>query len=331
MILVTGSLGLVGSEAVRYFLDKGEEVIGIDNNMRKTFFGKDGDVSWNQIVHDNYTFYPKDIRDCGDIIKKCHPDMVIHCAGQPSHDWAMTNPIMDFSVNAKGTLCLLEAFRKNTPDGVFIYVSTNKVYGDRPNRIGLMEDNKRFTPYDLRFINGINESMSVDNCMHSLFGVSKLSGDLLTQEYGKYFNLKTGVFRCGCITGSAQSPVELHGFLAYVARCSKENKVFKIYGYQGKQVRDIIHAYDLVTAFDAFYHNPKQGEVYNMGGGFHSNISVLEALETFEVCSEYTDTPRKGDHKWYISDCRKFKKDYPMWSYKYSLKDIIEELKGKVC
>ena len=332
MILITGSLGLVGSTAVRYFLDKGESVIGVDNNMRKQFFGEDGDVSGNQIEHDNYSFYDCDYRNCENLLGIWKPDLIIHCASQPSHDWAVNNPMLDFSVNAEGTLYLLEAFRRHCPDGTFIYVSTNKVYGDNPNNIALgMRDGEsmhRFFALSYKYVNGIDETMPTDICTHSLFGVSKLAGDLYTQEYGRYFGLNTGVFRCGCITGANQKSVELHGFLAYVARCKRENKPFVIYGYDGKQVRDIIHAHDLVNAFYHFSKNPKKGEVYNMGGGCHSNISVLEALKEFGIEDvAYSPIPRKGDHKWYISDVRKFMYDFPLWQYEWSLKRIIEELK----
>ena len=330
MILVTGSLGLVGSECVKLFLEKRETVVGVDNNMRKKFFGADGDVEWNQIHHDNYTFYRRDIRDCRDLIKRHKPDVIIHCAGQPSHDWATENAIMDFSINAKGTLELLEGFRKITPEGTFIYVSTNKVYGDTPNKITMWENTTRMMPYDMRYINGVSEKMCIDNSMHSLFGVSKLAGDLLAQEYGKYFGLNVGIFRCGCITGIGHSAVPLHGFLAYVAKCAKEDIQYTIYGHNGKQVRDIIHAYDLANAFYYFTLNPKKGEVYNMGGGEDRSISVLEALAEFGIENSqyvYVIEPRKGDHQWYISNVKKFQRDYPMWDYKFSLKQIIEELK----
>ncbi|MAE81674.1 MAG: NAD-dependent epimerase [Flammeovirgaceae bacterium] len=353
-ILITGSMGLVGSEAAKVFMDKGYEVAGIDNNMRKYFFGKDGDVS-NTIFGrptDEYIHYWEDIRNqekVEEIIQRENPVLVIHSAAQPSHDWAATEPLTDFDINARGTLILLEACRKYCPDAVFIYVSTNKVYGDSPNNISYVENATRFEPSTLEMMKGysegidesmsiptlemmkgysegIDESMSIDYSMHSLFGVSKLAGDMLTQEYGRYFGLKTGVFRCGCVTGRNHASAELHGFLAYMAKCKREGRRYKVFGYKGKQVRDNIHASDLARAFHHFYMTPKCGEVYNMGGGTHSNISVLEALRRFYLEYDYIDTPRKGDHRWYISNVNKFKKDYPSWFYRYNMNDIIGEL-----
>lgn len=324
MILVTGSCGLVGSTAVNFFLDKGYQVTGIDNNMREKFFNTS--VEWNLPKHKNYTHINRDVISCADIIAKEKPKLIIHAAAQPSHDWSAKDPITDFYVNAVATLNLLEACRKYSPNTVFIFVSTNKVYGDRPNYLPLIELETRFDS----IYPGIDENMSVDNCIHSPFGVSKASADLYCQEYGKYFGLKTGIFRCGCITGAKHSGAELHGFLSYIAKCKKENKKYKIYGYQGKQVRDNIHAYDLVNAFFHYYQNPKCGEVYNLGGGRYSNISVLEALKAFEVEYEYIGTPRKGDHKWYITDLNKFKLDYPGWKLTYSMDDIIKELKDNL-
>ena len=325
-VLVTGSAGLIGSEAVRFYLDRGVEVIGIDNDMRKAFFGKEGSIEENIVKHSNYTHSDIDIAESMHIFSAFRPDVVIHAAAQPSHDWAAEFPLTDFKVNAAGTLKLLEATRRFCPDAVFIYVSTNKVYGDRPNQIPMDEYETR---YDNVGLQGIDETMSIDNCMHSLFGVSKLAGDLLAQEYGRYFGLKTGIFRCGCITGAQHAGVELHGFLSYMAKCKKENKVYKIYGYGGKQVRDNIHAYDLITAFDHFIQNPRPGEVYNMGGGRHSNISVMEAIVKMRVTFNYIEQPRKGDHIWYISDVSKFRKDYPAWGYSYDMERIIENLMEK--
>lgn len=321
-VLVTGSLGLVGSEAVRFYLDRGHTVIGVDNNMRSKFFGPEGSGLKNDIEHENYVRYHMDISGAGVLVQDLKPDAIIHCAAQPSHDWAAKDPVTDFNVNAYGTLILLEACRHFCPDAVFIQVSTNKVYGDRPNKLKFEELPTRYEAD----IEGISESMSVDDCTHSLFGVSKLSGDLLAQEYGRYFDMKVGIFRCGCITGRAHAGVEMHGFLSYLVRCSKENKTYKIYGYKGKQVRDNIHAFDLVNAFDHFIQSPRCGEVYNMGGGRHSNISVLEAIDKLGVRFEYVNRPRVGDHIWYISDVTKFKSHYPKWSYTYSLEDILEDL-----
>lgn len=321
-VLVTGSLGLVGSEAVRFYLERGCDVVGIDNNMREFFFGSDGSVLNNQIEHPSYTFTNLDICDSAEVFVKFRPDAVIHCAAQPSHDWSAKDPETDFYINAVGTLHLLECCRTFTPDAAFIYVSTNKVYGDNPNRLPLMELRNR---YETNII-GIDETMSVDNCIHSVFGVSKLAGDMMAQEYGKNFGIKTGIFRCGCITGSRHAGAELHGFLSYLAKCKREGRIYKVYGYKGKQVRDQIHAKDLVNAFDHFIQEPRPGEVYNMGGGDLSNISVLEALKVFNVPYDYLDQPRVGDHIWYVSDVSKFRKHFPRWDYEYSLEAIIEDL-----
>ena len=321
-ILITGSLGLVGSEAAWFYLVRGHEVIGIDNDMRRHFFGEEASVLKNMINHKNYTHFGEDFSKCEGLFTFHKFDVVIHCAAQPSHDWAAKNPMLDFGINAYGTLMLLEMVRKHAPDAVFIQVSTNKVYGDWPNSLELEELETRYECHG----DGINEMMPIDQCLHSLFGVSKLSGDLLAQEYGRYFGLKTGIFRCGCITGAQHAGAELHGFLSYIVRCKKEKRVYKIYGYKGKQVRDNIHAHDLVTAFDAFIQNPRPGEVYNMGGSRHSNISVLEALQKLQVEYEYHDTPRIGDHIWYISDVSKFKSHYPEWGYTYDMERIFEDL-----
>jgi len=278
-VLITGSAGLVGSECVKFFLEKGHDVVGMDNNMRAEFFGPEGSVAKNVVKHPRYRHCHLDIRSSTEFINVIRPHVIIHAAAQPSHDWAAKDPFTDFKINATGTLILLEAVRHHCPDAVFVYVSTNKVYGDRPNRIPLIEKEERYEGLAL----GIDESMPIDYCMHSLFGVSKLAGDLLAQEYARYFGLKTGTFRCGCITGSAHAGVELHGFLSYMAKCKKENKIYKVYGYKGKQVRDNIHAHDLASAFYEFILNPRPGEVYNMGGGRHANISVLEALRVMKV------------------------------------------------
>ena len=324
-ILITGSLGLIGSEAAWFYLNRGHEVIGIDNDMRKHFFGEEASVLKNMISHENYLHFGIDFSKAEPILKEQKIDVVIHCAAQPSHDWAATNPMLDFGINAYGTLMLLEMVRQHAPEAIFIQVSTNKVYGDHPNHLSLQEMPRRYEALGLQ---GIDETMPVDQCLHSLFGVSKLAGDLLAQEYARYFGLRTGIFRCGCVTGARHAGAELHGFLSYMVRCKKEKKVYKIYGYKGKQVRDNIHAFDLVTAFDAFIQDPKPGEVYNMGGSRHSNISVLEALDKLQIEVEYQhfDAPRKGDHIWYISDVRKFKSHYPDWSYVYNMESILENL-----
>lgn len=322
-ILVTGSLGLVGSEAVRFYLQRGDIVIGVDNDMRRHFFGEEASGIKNMIDHGHYLHCGKDISQIEFLIAGEKPDVIIHCAGQPSHDYSAKEPILDFQANAIGTLFLLEMTRKHCPEAVFVYCSTNKVYGDNPNKLKFIELETRYEPGE---VFAIDESMAIDGCLHSPFGVSKLAGDLYCQEYARYFGLKTGIFRMGCITGSRHQGVELHGFLSYMVKCKKEKRRYNVYGYKGKQVRDNIHAFDLVSAFDYFIANPKPGEVYNMGGGRHSNISVREALQRLNLESEYFDTPRIGDHKWYISDVSKFQKDYPEWKYKYNLDAIFEDL-----
>ncbi len=329
-VLITGSLGLVGSEAVKYYLNEGWEVIGVDNDMRRHFFGKEASVAKNRIDHRNYTHHGIDISKIESIIESQKPDVIIHAAAQPSHDYSAINPMLDFGINAMSTLMLLEMTRKHIPDSIFIYLSTNKVYGDLPNYLPLTEEETRYECKDLP--NGIDENMSVDNTTHSPFGVSKLAGDLYVQEYARYFGLNTGIFRCGCITGAAHAGAELHGFLAYLVKCKKEDIPYRVYGYKGKQVRDNIHASDLVRAIDCFVKNPRPGQVYNMGGSRHSNISVLEALNWLKMKNwEYVSEARKGDHQWYISDVSKFKRDYPDWDYKYNLWAIMDDLlRGKI-
>ncbi len=322
-VLITGSLGLVGSEAVRFYLQRGDIVIGVDNDMRKHFFGEDASVAKNMIDHGHYLHCGKDISQIEFLIEGEKPDVIIHAAGQPSHDYSAKEPILDFQANAIGTLFLLEMTRKHCPNAVFVYCSTNKVYGDHPNKLKYLELETRYEPAE---VEAIDETMSVDYCTHSPFGVSKLTGDLYCQEYARYFGIKTGIFRMGCITGSRHAGTELHGFLSYMVKCKKEKKRYNVYGYKGKQVRDNIHAFDLVGAFDSFVANPRPGEVYNLGGGRHSNISVLEALEKLKLDYEYFDTPRVGDHKWYISDVSKFQRDYPEWKYKYDINSIFEDL-----
>jgi len=324
-ILISGSLGLVGSAAVKYYLNEAWEVHGVDNDMRKHFFGEAASVLKNKIDHPNYHHYGVDISKIEGLIENEKPDVIFHAAAQPSHDWSATNPLLDFGINAYSTLMLLEMVRKHCPQSVFVYTSTNKVYGDTPNFLPLVEKETRYECEALP--NGIDEMMSVDHSMHSPFGVSKLAGDLYVQEYARYFGLKTGVFRCGCITGAAHAGTELHGFLAYMAKCKKTATTYKVFGYQGKQVRDQIHASDLVRAIDCFVRNPKPGSVYNMGGGTHANISVLEALNMMKIKNwEYKEQARLGDHQWYVSDVRKFRKDYPEWDYKYNLWAIMEDL-----
>ena len=342
-VLITGSAGLIGSEAVRFFIQLGFSVVGIDNDMRAQFFGPAASTLWNrnllqETFGEQYKHYNADIRDRAAIepIFQEHAaeiHLIIHTAAQPSHDWAASDPHVDFTVNANGTLVLLEAARQFCPEAVFIFTSTNKVYGDTPNFLPLEEQETRWEiqaehPY---FV-GIDESMSIDQSKHSLFGASKVAADVLVQEYGRYFGMKTASFRGGCLTGPAHSGTKLHGFLAYLMKCTLTGESYTIFGYKGKQVRDNIHSYDLVNAFYHFYQNPRSGEVYNIGGSRHSNCSMLEAISICEELSGkkldygYTDDNRSGDHIWYISDVGKFQSHYPDWQYKYDLKKILEEI-----
>ncbi|MGB3401839.1 MAG: NAD-dependent epimerase/dehydratase family protein [Microcoleaceae cyanobacterium] len=342
-VLVTGSAGLIGSESVRFFANLGFNIIGIDNDMRAVFFGESASTSWNRNLlkdeyGDRYKHYSLDIRDreaVENLFKEYANDieLIIHTAAQPSHDWAARDPHMDFTVNANGTLVLLEATRQYCPNTVFIHCSTNKVYGDTPNFLPLEELETRWEIDSNHLYNdGIDESMSIDNSKHSLFGASKVAADILVQEYGKYFDIKTASFRGGCLTGPAHSGAELHGFLAYLMKCIILGKPYTIYGYKGKQVRDNIHSYDLVNAFYHFYKNPRCGEVYNMGGSRHSHCSMLEAIAIGEELADkkleytYTENNRSGDHIWYVSDVKKFKSHYPEWEYKYNLRNILEEI-----
>lgn len=339
-VLVTGSAGLIGSEAVRHWCSQGHEVHGVDNNMRAYFFGTDGDTTWNKkrLIREypNYHHHQLDIRNAEKIdalFKEHNFSLVIHTAAQPSHDWAAKEPLTDFSINATGTLVLLEATRKYARDAVFIFTSTNKVYGDRPNTLPLVEKKSRWElPPKHRYYKGIDESMSIDNSIHSVFGVSKVAADVMVQEYGKYFGMRTGVFRGGCLTGPAHSGAKLHGFLAYLVKCVQEGIPYTILGYKGKQVRDNIHSHDLIMAFDSFYKKPRLGEVYNIGGSRHSNVSILEAIAKIETIIgkkakvKYVDKPRIGDHIWYISDVSKFQSHYPSWKYTYDGDAILLDL-----
>lgn len=342
VVVITGSCGLIGSEAVSFFSEKGFDIAGIDNNMRKDFFGDDGSIEWNkkrlQKEYKNYAHYSLDIRDeagVDSLFRKLGKDvaLVIHAAAQPSHDWAAREPKTDFTVNAVGTLVLLEAFRKYSPEAVFIFTSTNKVYGDRPNSLPLVEKEKRFElPEGHRYYRGIDESMSIDDCLHSLFGASKAAADILVQEYGRYFGLKTAAFRGGCLTGPAHSGAELHGFLSYLVKCCVTKRKYRIFGYKGKQVRDNIHSFDLINAFYHFFKAPRSGELYNIGGSRFANVSVLEAIEICENLSankmecEYIDNSRRGDHIWWISDVSKFRSHYPQWEYKYGIEETIKQI-----
>ncbi len=342
VVIVTGSAGLVGSETVRFFCEKGYDVVGIDNNMRKKFFGDDSCTEWNRLLlertYKNYRHYSIDIRDRDGIRRLFmgfgrNISLVVHTAAQPSHDWAASNPEEDFSINATGTLNLLEGFRRYSPDGVFIFTSTNKVYGDTPNRLPFVELRTRYELHrEHIWFDGIDETMTVDQSLHSLFGASKASADLLVQEYGRYFGLKTVSFRGGCLTGPAHSGTRLHGFLSYLVRCCITGKKYEIYGYKGKQVRDNIHSSDLVRAFYFFYKNPKKGEVYNIGGGRDNSISVLEAIELTQkvtrrkLTHEYVERNRIGDHIWWISSTVKFRRDYPEWRCEYNNERIVREI-----
>ncbi len=341
--IVTGSSGLIGSEMCKFLHDKGMEVVGIDNNMRKYFFGEDGSTEWNtKMLQDSLKKFRHETADIRDmdaisaIFKRYGKSItaVIHTAAQPSHDWAAREPITDFTVNANGTLVMLEATRQLCPEATFVFTSTNKVYGDTPNFLHLVEQEKRWEldpkhPWAKR---GIDETMSIDSSKHSVFGASKVAADVMTQEYGRYFGLKTGTFRGGCLTGPAHSGAELHGFLAYLVKCAVTGRPYRIFGYKGKQVRDNIHAYDLVNCFWHFLQNPRPGAVYNIGGSRHSNCSMLEAIDVVEELSgkrlkyELLDEARSGDHIWWISDVKKFQDDYPGWQYKYGIRDIIGDI-----
>lgn len=343
VIVVTGSAGLIGSESVHFFAKLGFEIVGIDNDMRSFFFGQSASTIWNRnLLKDRYStqyhHYDLDIRDQKGIESVFNKysseiELIIHTAAQPSHDWAAKDPHTDFTTNANGTLILLEATRQYCPNAVFIFTSTNKVYGDTPNYLPLQELETRWE-IDLRhkYVDGIDESMTIDSSKHSLFGASKVAADILVQEYGKYFGMKTASFRGGCLTGPSHSGTQLHGFLAYLMKCTLISEPYTIFGYQGKQVRDNIHSYDLVNAFYNFYLNPRCGEVYNMGGSRHSNCSMLEAIAMCEdlvgkkLQYTYTDDNRSGDHVWYISDVRKFQSHFSQWQYRYNLQDILKDI-----
>ena len=342
VVIITGSSGLVGSESVDFFCNKGFDVIGIDNNLRKTFFGKEASTIWvkNKLIkkHKNFKNYNIDIRNINSLEKifknfKKNISLIIHCAAQPSHDYGKNFPLLDFNVNATGTLNLLELTKKYCPSAPFIFMSTNKVYGDNPNRLKVVEKQKRWElNKNNDYFKGINEKFSIDNCTHSFFGVSKTYADLIVQEYGKNIGLKTVSFRGGCITGPNHNGAKLHGFLSYLVKSTLTKREYSLIGYKGKQVRDNLHSYDLVNCFWEFFKKPKYGEVYNIGGGRFSNCSIIEALEVVEkitrvgIKKNYIKHNRIGDHIWYISDLSKFKKNYPNWRQKYNTKKILEEL-----
>ncbi len=342
-VVVTGSGGLIGAEAVRFYAGRADLVVGVDNDMRSYFFGPDASTGWAVGQHgsafDNYRHEAVDIRDRDAVLSlfadlSSSIDLVVHTAAQPSHDWAAKEPFTDFDVNAGGTLNLLEATRLHAPDSVFIFTSTNKVYGDTPNRLPLVETEMRWTldPDHPWAEHGIPEEMSIDSSTHSLFGASKVAADVLTQEYGRYFGLKTGVFRGGCLTGPGHSGAQLHGFLAYLMRCTVTGDAYTVFGYKGKQVRDNIHADDLVRAFDEFRQAPRTGEAYNIGGGPAVNCSMREAID---LCQEiagkdlehsYTDDNRIGDHIWWVSDIRKFRSHFPEWDLQYDIRGILQDI-----
>lgn len=341
--IVTGSAGLIGSEASRHFAKQGLTVVGIDNDMRRKFFGPEASTLWQRKKLEtelgmNYRHVDGDIRDdvlVNNLFREFGSDvkLIVHTAAQPSHDWAAQDPQMDFTVNANGTLNLLEATRHNCPEAVFIFTSTNKVYGDTPNRLPLIEQELRWEiDPDHEFNNGISENMSIDSCLHSLFGASKVAADILVQEYGKYFDMKTVAFRGGCLTGPNHSGTQLHGFLAYLMRCTMTGMPYRVLGYNGKQVRDNIHSYDLIQAFDHFYRAPRCGEVYNIGGSRFSHCSMQEAIKMCEEISgrrltyTYEENNRRGDHIWYVTDVSKFQADYPKWSLTKNIRTILNEI-----
>ena len=342
LAIITGSTGLVGSESVNFFHNKGFDVVGIDNNFRKVFFGNTGSTDWikKRLIKRNKNFknFSIDIRNFNQLEKlfkkyKKRISVVIHCAAQPSHDYGKNFPFLDFDINAKGTLNLLELTKIYCPNSPFIFMSTNKVYGDNPNKLRFYEKNTRWElkKNDKNF-KGIKENFSIDNATHSFFGVSKTYADLIVQEYGKNVGLKTVCFRGGCITGPNHSGAGLHGFLSYLVKICLKSKKYNLIGYKGKQVRDNLHSIDLVNCFWEFYKKPRFGEIYNIGGGRYSNCSIIEALNLVEDISQieikrkFLKIPRVGDHMWYVSDTSKFKKDYTNWKQKYNTRKIIEEL-----
>jgi CDP-paratose 2-epimerase len=338
-ILVTGSSGLIGSEAVQHFDRQGHRVVGVDNNMRQVFFGAPGDTTWNldrlQRSTKNFHHANLDIRDrngLDELFKANRFDLIVHCAAQPSHDKARDIPILDFEVNALGTINLLEATRQHCRDAVFIMMSTNKVYGDSPNEIPLKELGTRYDYARPEDFAGVNESCRIDQTLHSLFGASKAAADLVAQEYGRYFGMNTCIFRGGCLTGPSHSGVELHGFLSYLVKVALTGGTYSVFGYQAKQVRDNIHSHDVVCAIEAFAANPRPGEVYNLGGGRQNSVSMLEAIAKIAEMTgkklnwKYVEEARKGDHICYISDLRKFQSHYPSWSITKSLDTIFQEI-----
>ncbi|HOZ45034.1 MAG TPA: NAD-dependent epimerase/dehydratase family protein [Candidatus Hydrogenedentes bacterium] len=343
VVLVTGSAGLIGAETVRRFAREAYTVVGIDNDMRAYFFGQEGSTKWAadrlRAEISNYVHHSVDIRDYAaleKVFKECAGDiaLIVHTAAQPSHDWAAREPLTDFGVNAVGTLNMLELTRQYCAEAPFIFTSTNKVYGDTPNRLPLVERESRWEvdPSHPFAEHGIDETMSIDHCKHSVFGASKVAADVMVQEYGQYFDMKTACFRGGCLTGPGHSGAELHGFLSYLMKCAMTGREYRIFGYKGKQVRDNIHSSDLVACFHAFLKHPRCGEAYNMGGSRHSNCSMMEAIALCEeiagkkMNTAYVEDNRIGDHIWWISDVRKFQSHYPGWAYTYDIRRILEEI-----
>ena len=343
VVLITGAGGLVGAAAARRYVQDADLVVGVDNDSRAAFFGPEASTAWQvaelERRHDNYVHVQADIRDEQAMAKVFAEygsdlDLVLHTAAQPSHDWAASDPVTDFTVNANGTLNLLEQTREHAPDSVFVFTSTNKVYGDTPNALPLVELDTRWEvdrdhPF---FEHGIDESMSIDACKHSLFGVSKAAADLMVQEYGRYFGMKAVTLRGGCLTGPGHSGAQLHGFLAYLTKCAATGRPYTVFGYKGKQVRDNLHCDDLVEAFDQVYRDPRPGEVYNMGGGRWSDCSMLEAIEVCEKVAgrtvqwSYAEQNRSGDHIWWVSDTSRFREHYPQWQPKHDVESIVREI-----
>jgi CDP-paratose 2-epimerase len=340
--IVTGAGGLIGSESVAFLIEQGFDVVGVENDMRAHYFGPDASTGWQtRRLIERYPGFRNvelDIRDADGIEKLVSEhagqlELVVHTAAQPSHDWAASDPQTDFTVNANGTLNVLEAVRKHKPDATFIFTSTNKVYGDRPNELPLVElDSRLELPADHPYFGGIDASMSIDRSLHSLFGASKAAADLVVQEYGRYFDMPTVCFRGGCLTGPNHSGTRLHGFLSYLMRCTMTGEKYTVFGYGGKQVRDNIHSLDLVRAFAAFHADPRPGVVYNIGGGRESNCSMLEAIGLCEEIAgrklvwELGDAPRVGDHRWWVSDLGPFRADYPGWEIEYDVREILVEI-----
>jgi CDP-paratose 2-epimerase len=342
--VITGSSGLIGSEAAIHFGELGLDIVGVDNDMRQVFFGQDASTEWNRArlqekLGRGYVHHDLDIRD-RDAVRALFArlgtevELVIHTAAQPSHDWAAREPLVDFDINAVGTLNVLESVRQFAPEAVFVFTSTNKVYGDRPNSLPLVELDTRWEiDPEHTYANGIREDMSIDHSLHSIFGASKVAADILVQEYGRYFGLRTACFRGGTLTGPNHSAAELHGFLAYVMRCVMTGTPYTVFGYKGKQVRDAIHSRDLIRAFEEFFRAPRVAEVYNMGGGRFSNASVLEAIELAqEIAGEelewrYEDRNRIGDHIWWVGDNGRFESHYPAWKLEYDVRGILEEIR----